>query len=243
MGKNIIVIGGSKGIGRVFVDRRVKRGDNVYVFARNFQIRNKKEAHFIKSDLTNQKKYLKKLKELLKKIKKVDAIVFAQRYRGIKNIWKNERLVSIETLNNSLKLIDKYMSKKNSSIIVVSSNASTNIAIEQPVSYHMAKAAISQIAKYYAVKFAKKKIRVNIISPTITLKPENIDFYNSNKIIQKTFSDIIPLGRMAHSDDICNVIDFLISNKSSFITGQTFVVDGGLSLLTPEVLIRSSKGL
>jgi len=51
---------------------------------------------------------------------------------------------------------------------------------------------------------------------------------------------VIPLGRMANSDDISNVIDFLISKKSSFITGQTLVVDGGLSLLTKESLIRSS---
>jgi len=238
MVKNIIVIGGSKGIGRVYANKRVDKNDNVYVFARSFKKRFENEPIFIKTDFTNQSLYIKELLKLLKRIKKIDAIIFTQRYRGEDNIWENEMLTSVETLKNTMFYAKKYLLKK-SSVVVISSNASTNVAIEQPVGYHMAKSAITQMARYYAVEFGEKNIRVNVVSPAITLKPENIDFYNSNKIIQDKFSDIIPLGRMAQANDICNVIDFLVSKKSSFITGQTLVVDGGLSLLTPEVLIRN----
>jgi 3-oxoacyl-[acyl-carrier protein] reductase len=55
--------------------------------------------------------------------------------------------------------------------------------------------------------------------------------------------NITPLGRMGEADDIANLVEFLCSPKSSFITGNTFFVDGGLSIIGQESIARDLLGL
>jgi NAD(P)-dependent dehydrogenase (short-subunit alcohol dehydrogenase family) len=238
--KNILIFGGSKGIGRVFADRRIEKGDNVYVFSRTWMRRDKKEPIFIRSDFTKLDSFKDILKSLLNDIKLVNSILFAQRYRGDGDSWENEKLTSIDLFKEVVELVYPYLSR-NSSIVAITSNAAKYVAIEQHISYHVAKAAVEQMVRYYAVKFASEGIRVNAVAPAITLKPENMSYYNKNKDLMELFSTAIPLGRMCKADDVCNVIDFLLSEQSSFVTGQVITVDGGLSLLTPEVLLRNMR--
>lgn len=238
--KNILVFGGSRGIGRVFSQKRTKKGDNVYVFSRSWEKRFNNEPTFIELDFCDINASKDKLKDILKNIKVVDSIVFTQRYRGDEDDWKSEMSSSVDLFKEVMELAYPYL-KKSASIVAISSNAAKSVAIEQPVSYHAAKAALEQMIRYYAVKFSKKKIRVNGVSPAITLKPENIDFYNKEKKLKNMFEKAIPLGRMCEANDVCQVIDFLLNKKSSFITGQIITVDGGLSLMTPETLLRNEN--
>ncbi len=238
--KNILVFGGSRGIGRVFAQKRVNNGDNVYVFSRSWKKQEEFEPIFISTNFCEINNVKKQLLKVLPDLKKIDALVFTQRYRGNEDDWKSEMASSVDLFKEVMELCYPYL-KKNASVVAISSNAAKSVAIEQPVSYHAAKAALEQMIRYFAVKFSDKKIRVNGVSPAITLKPENIKFYNEEKNLKKMFSQAIPLGRMCESKDVCNVIDFLLSKQSSFITGQTLVVDGGLSLMTPEVLLRNKN--
>jgi len=166
--------------------------------------------------------------------------VFTQRYRGNDDDWFGEMKTSLELFKNVMIQCYPYLNE-GASVVAISSNAAKSVALEQPVSYHAVKAALEQMIRYYAVKFSPKKIRVNGVSPAITLKPENIDFYEKEKNIKQELCDKIPLGRMCKANDVCNVIDFLLEEKSSFITGQIITVDGGLSLMTPETFIRKNN--
>ena len=70
------------------------------------------------------------------------------------------------------------------------------------------------------------------------IKPTSAKFYkksNKYKIITKK---IIPLQRLGNTKDIVNLIDFLCSDKSSYITGQSIYLDGGLSLMGQETVAR-----
>jgi len=97
------------------------------------------------------------------------------------------------------------------------------------ISYGSAKAGIIMLTKGLAFDLGQYKIRVNAIAPG----------YTRTDMIKRTWSDPerlrrseerIPLGRLAQPEEIANVALFLASNVSSYITGQTIVVDGGVYL-------------
>jgi len=124
------------------------------------------------------------------------------------------------------------------SIVVMASVAGVSVEEEQPVSYHACKAALIEMVKYYAVMLGPKQIRVNAIIPGLTIKPEARAFYDANPELEATYKDITPLGRMGTVEDIANLVDFLISEKSSYLTGQTITLDGGIGLRSHWALAR-----
>ena len=93
-----------------------------------------------------------------------------------------------------------------------------------PIEYGVAKAAIVYMVKYLAVPWAPRNIRVNAIAPGAFPNPK----------VQKDHPDFIgrlaekvPLGRIGRQDELADIIAFLASDKASYMTGQTLVVDGG----------------
>jgi 3-oxoacyl-[acyl-carrier protein] reductase len=92
--------------------------------------------------------------------------------------------------------------------------------------YSASKSAIDGFTRSLARELGSKGIRVNSISPGFmyTDMTKNMSEEKKAQIIRRT-----PLGRLGEVGDILGLVRFLLSNESSFITGQTFVVDGGLT--------------
>ena len=88
--------------------------------------------------------------------------------------------------------------------------------------YGASKAAIIHMTKYFAVHLAEFDIRVNCISPGGV-------FNNQGKDFVKNYSSRVPMSRMANEDEIADTAIFLSSEDSSYITGQNFAIDGGLT--------------
>lgn len=110
------------------------------------------------------------------------------------------------------------------SIINVSS---INGIVGGAVGYTDTKFAVRGITKAGAVEFAKDKIRVNSIHPGVVETPMVTDG-DSFALIQE-YAKTIPLGRMAKSQDISDLVLFLASDDSRYSTGSEFVVDGGIT--------------
>lgn len=235
--KNIFVFGGSKGIGSVFASLAKTMGSNVCVFSRT---KHKDDGlDFAEVDLCDIETVKKVVTSKLIEYKTVDSVVFCQRYRGNDKSFSAEMTASVEATQVVTELCVDYL-KPGSSIVLVCSNASNKVAVEQPFSYHASKAAIEQLVRYYAVKLGKFGIRVNGVSPALTVKPENEAFYSLNPDLTEIYSRYIPLGRMGRADDVAEVMMFLLN--VSFVTGQIITVDGGLSLLSAEGLIKNASG-
>lgn len=179
------------------------------------------------------------LVEIVGKNGKLNNLIFCQRYRGDGDDWAGEietTLTATKTIIDSL--IAEFDASRECSIVVVGSMASEFIAAEQPLSYHVAKAGLTQIVRYYAAMLGPAGIRVNCVTPGAVLKEESKEFYLQHKALYELYQRITPLGRMATAQEIANVISFLCSAEASFITGQNVVVDGGLSLAWHESLSR-----
>ena len=93
-----------------------------------------------------------------------------------------------------------------------------------PIEYGVGKAGIQQMARYFAVHFGKAGVRCNAISPgpfpNPTIQAEKPEFVD--RLASK-----VPLGRVGQASEIAGAVEFLVSDRSSFITGINLPVDGG----------------
>lgn len=235
---HILIIGGTSGIGKAVVELFASEPQNtISVLGRKNLESKYLNIKYLKSDLSEIKKSLGLISKQIKKFGALSCIIFLQRYRGNKDSWQGELDISLTATKEIIEHC-KVSLKKQSSIIITSSSAGKFIASEQPISYHIAKAALEQMIRYYAVELGKKSIRVNGVASGTILKEENKEFYKKNLKLTKLYQEIIPLKRMGEAKEIASVIKFLSSEAASFITGQTIVVDGGTSLLWQESLAR-----
>ena len=140
-------------------------------------------------------------------------------------------------------IVPHMTSEGDNAFLMVSSVFSKYVEDGQAASYHVAKAGLDQMMRFYALHLGPKGIRCNGITPMTFLKEESKSFYLENKKITDVYESIIPLRRMATTEDSANAIEYLCSSQSSFLTGQNIVVDGGLSLVWPETLARKMSGI
>ena len=225
-----IVIGGTRGIGSVITSNLIKRGDKVFTVSR----RNSSSKNHICCDISSD------CSQLIDLPSEVDYLIFAHRYRG--DDWNETFDVTLKGVDNVIQAISSKLNIE-SSVVIISSNASQFIVSEQPAQYHSSRAALDSLMRYYAVTFGKKnKVRFNCILPSSLIKPENLDFFSTNTELRNLIEDITPLGRMGKAEDIANIVDFLCSSKSTFLTGNCFMADGGLSLVGQESLARNLMG-
>jgi glucose 1-dehydrogenase len=94
--------------------------------------------------------------------------------------------------------------------------------------YSPTKAALTMLAQTLALEWAPDGIRLNVVSPGMTHTSMTEKMY-ADPNIKKAREDIIPLSRIGEPQDIANVIEFLVSPLSGYVTGQDICVDGGFS--------------
>ena len=117
------------------------------------------------------------------------------------------------------------------SAIFVSSMSGRIVNIPQrQASYNSSKAAVDQLAKSLAVEWAPA-IRVNAIAPGYILSDMTRQFTEANPQLAADWVSAIPAGRMGDPSDLDGAVLLLASSASSYLTGQSLVIDGGYTAL------------
>ena len=125
----------------------------------------------------------------------------------------------------------KFFNKKKSPIsIVCISSIVGNFGFKDLSSYGSSKMALEGFLKNVAVEYAKKNVRINLIAPGFIKSSYYNNFIKNQKNVNKWILERTPMGRWGKSEEVSSVIEFLISEKSSYITGSTIYVDGGWSI-------------
>lgn len=242
-----LVIGGTRGLGREVVKLLSAAGHAVSVVGRRAPVEQDLKIPNTKlflADIADAEALKKTLADAVRASGKFSYIIFCQRYRGQDDSWTGEINVSLTATKNAIEgAVDLFAPDGDKSIVLVSSVFGDYVGEGQAVSYHVGKAGMNHMMRFYAVNLGRKGIRVNAITPFTFLKEESKDFYMNNKPVMELYEKITPLGRMGTTEDSARAIAFLCSPQSGFINGQNIFVDGGLSLVWPETLARNLAGI
>lgn len=138
----------------------------------------------------------------------------------------------------NVNLVGKFICTKNAvsllkkstipRIINISSRLGTR-GMEESSSYCCAEAAIIMLTKVSAIELSKYGIRVNTVSPGMTLTPLSRKSFSDEEM--KTFEEKNPCKRMGKTIDIANTILFLLSDDAEYINGENINVNGGTLLI------------
>ena len=244
-GQTAVITGGSKGIGRATVEEFLKLGAEVLFTGRNADdILNLEDeltadGHQVKGMSADMTKAEDRAKIANWTANNWKAVTILVNNAGI-NIRKTAVDYSEEEYRKVLEinLISPFALAKelypqlkksgNAKVINVSSAAATqDVGTGAP--YAMSKAGLLQQTRSLAVEWAEDNIRVNAVSPWFTKTPliEGLLQHQSktDRILKGT-----PLNRVAEASEIASIIAFLAMDKSSYITGQNIVADGGMSV-------------
>ncbi len=117
-------------------------------------------------------------------------------------------------------------------IVNVSSMSATVVNIPQhQVSYHASKAGVDMMTKALAVEWAPLGIRVNAVAPGYMLSDMTRQFTTANPDLAEQWRGLIPAGRMGEPADLDGLVALLCSSASSYLTGQSIVIDGGYTAI------------
>lgn len=128
----------------------------------------------------------------------------------------------------SLFSVCREFARNNLEGAIVNFAATTGIVSARPdiydgahkdVGYSISKAGVINLTKYLATHLAPD-IRVNCISPG------GVE-HNQDELFKQKYSKLTPMGRMMRKDELNEIVDYLCSDKSSYVTGANFVIDGG----------------
>ncbi|WP_299316849.1 SDR family NAD(P)-dependent oxidoreductase [uncultured Maribacter sp.] len=225
--KNILLIGGSHGIGLSMV-KELQETHNVFVASRTDEELQHENITHIEFDVTKDALDISQLPE------KLDGFVYCP---GSINL-KPFKMMSLDTIKDDMELNFFAMVKIVKDIISLMNEGSSmvffsTIAVGTGMPFHTsvaaAKGAIEGFAKSMAAEYAPK-IRVNVIAPSLVDTPLAKRLLNNDKK-REMMSERHPLKRVGNPEDIANAAVFLLSDKSTWMTGQIIGVDGGLSTL------------
>lgn len=227
--KNILLIGGSYGIG-LAIAKEIQVGNNVFVASRTNENLNDFNVTYIPFDALNDTLDLSTLPAVIDGLVYCPGSINLRPFRGLKpEAFENDLQINFISLVKVIQSILPNLTASEQSSIVLFSSVAASMGMPFHTSVAASKGAIEGFAKALAAEYAPK-IRVNVIAPSLTDTPLADKFLN-NETKQEKSAERHPLKRFGKPDDIAQMASFLLSDKSSWISGQTFNVDGGMSTL------------
>ena len=254
-----IVTGSSKGIGKAiaFAFAKSKEYSTVVINSRKVteaqQVSKEIErlgcnSIAIEADVSKEHDCARLVRETVKRFGRIDVLV---NNAGIQedlplteiNLEEWYKIIGVDLTGpficsrEAVKHMKKQRNPKGGCIINISS---VHQAIPKPhyVPYATSKAGIEMMTKTLELELARDNIRANIVAPGAIDTEMNVDL-RENKAELENVLKRIPLGRVANADEVANVVEFLASDKASYVTGESYFVDGCMTLYpsfgtTPE---------
>ena len=245
-GKVAIVTGGTSGIGRAAALAFAREGAKVVVAGRRAAEGQETvrlvraaghEAIFVATDVAQEAQVKNLVGRTLEQFGRLD---FAFNNAGIEQVPTPFLEQKVETYNQVMDINVKgvwlsmrheipAMLKSGGGAIVNTSSALGVIALPGVEVYIASKHAVIGLTKSAALEFAKQGIRINAVLPAVIETDMYRRFAGEKPETQAAMTALHPIGRIGTPDEIADAVIWLSSNKSSFVTGHSLLVDGGFT--------------
>ena len=253
-GKNVLVTGGSSGIGQAIAVRFAEHGANVainYLTTPDEAADTEKMVHdclkdvraqevkdvLVQGDVSNEEDVIRMVEETVDQLGGIDVLV---NNAGIQLSRPSHELSAADfeiVLAVNLRgafmcareAIKRFLGAGTAGSIVNISSVHQDIPKPDYLGYSVSKGGMRNLTRTLALEYAANNIRVNAIGPGATITPINRAWVDDPEKALLVTSHI-PLNRPGTADEMAGVTCFLASDDAAYITGQTIFVDGGLTL-------------
>jgi 3-oxoacyl-[acyl-carrier protein] reductase len=240
--KVAVVTGGAGGIGQAVVTRLAESGFSVCVLDQNEKVgqelvercQQSYDAAFYRVELKRAAEIQELFQTIYAKFRRIDVLVnlaggTLHKHPIVEfplSEWREVIDVNLKATFLCCQAVSKRMREAKSGVII---NTSSNFGITGSsgrTAYSAAKAAIIAFTKSLALELAPYGVRVNAIAPGLTATPRVMAVHTETEWQQMNAS--IPMRRVGQPKDIAEVVNFLASDESAFMTGQLIHVNGGM---------------
>ena len=245
-GKRSLVTGASKGIGASTAQILAEAGSDVVITGRDLEGLKETQENIeslgrkclvIEADLSLENEAKKVADKALEVFGTIDILVNNAGTALLENIlstsnedWDKVQSVNLKTPFILAKLLAPNMIKQKSGKIVNISSVASEFALQDHIAYSVSKSGLNMLTKSMTVEWAKHNIQTNSVCPTIIMTTMGKlawgDPQKSDPMLAK-----IPSGRFGEPREVANLVLFLCSPASNFISGQSIFIDGGFSIM------------
>jgi NAD(P)-dependent dehydrogenase (short-subunit alcohol dehydrogenase family) len=221
--KNILVIGGSKGIGNAIINTLVNNNKVINISRTKPTITHQNLTHHVCDVLTDE----------LPEIESLDTIIYCPGSINLKPIsrlslddFRNDFEINVIGAVKSIQTYLKPLKKGNSPSILLFSTVASKLGMPYHTSVAAAKSGVEGLVKSLGAELAPT-IRVNAIAPTVTDTELASKLLRNDKMIEN-ITERHPLKKFLNPKEVADMASFLISEKASSISGQIFQMDCGI---------------
>jgi len=240
-GKVAIVTGAAQGIGKAIADKLSLAGCNIVIADISEDLLDKACDEIskkgvnvlgVKVDVSSFTSVEELVKKTLDKFKKIDILINNAGItrdnlllRMSEEDWDRVLNINLKGVFNCIKTVSRQMLKQRSGIIVNVASIIGMIGNPGQANYSASKAGVIALTKTCAKELASRNIRVNAIAPGF-IKTHMTDVLPDN--VKEELKSRIPFNRLGLPEDVANLVLFLVSEDSNYITGQVVRIDGGM---------------
>ena len=238
--RNIVILGGTGGIGSAVARRLSERGAELMVAARGEEglarVADETGAHTRQVDATRPEEVDALFEHAADAMGGVDAaincvgsILIKPAHRTGLDEWEETKGLNLDTAFYTVQAAAKRMQRDGGAIVLVST-AAAQIGLANHDAIAAVKAGVEGLTRSAAATYAGRGIRVNCVAPGLVETPLSEPLTSSEQT-RKFSLGMHPVGRLGKPEDIASAIDWLVDDEQSWVSGQVLGVDGGLATM------------